>query len=408
MCLDASARDTLRRLALDIRDAAALPIQEERRRLWLRSNRLQPERPMVAANPQHGWFELVREEELVCPEGFLRDVEREMRRTCFRAAHIHDDVPIEACIYLPMLIQRSDFGLSARVTKPMEAMGAYHIEPTITCEADIDKLHFPKIEIDRAQSAKRLEVLQDAIGDIIDVRLVGMDFCRCGLTRQLVHLRGLTQMMLDYYDEPEIAHRLMAFLRDALICEFEYYEEEGVLSGNTGPYNWLGSGSLGYTDALDGAQPGTMKAMSVWGESQETVGVGPDLFDEFVLAYQLPVMERFGIVEYGCCEGLDTKFDLLLKKVPHLHWAAVSPWCDRRRAAEKLERKCVYVYKPVPTPLTTDVPDMEFAERQLRETLDIARDNVVHIVMKDTSTFQGDYRRLEKWTEMAGRVVCGG
>ena len=36
-----------------------------------------------------------------------------------------------------------------------------------------------------------------------------------------------------------------------------------------------------------------MRDMYVWAESQETVGVGPDLFNEFVLQYQLPVVQRF-------------------------------------------------------------------------------------------------------------------
>ncbi len=407
MTVQQKQRDALRGLAEQIHRAALLPIQEERRRLWRLSNALRPERPMVAANPQHGWMELVPEDSLVCPEGFWRDTEREMRRIAYRALHLHDDVPIEDCVRVPLVIRKSDCGVENRVTKPSAAMGAYHIEPAIESEADLDKLHPAAIVIDRAESERRREALSDAIGDILPVAVTGVDFCRCGLTRMLIHLRGLEEMMYDLYDNPALIHRLMAFLRDEQLREFAFYEKEGVLTGNTGPYNWLGTGSLGYTDALDCAPPATMAAMSAWGESQETGSVGPAQFDEFVLTYQLPILRRFGLVEYGCCESLDTKFDLLIRKIPNLRWLAVSPWCDRRRAAEKLGRSYVYVYKPVPTPLASEQFDLDFATRQLRETLDIAKDNVVHIVMKDTSTFQNQPWRIGEWTKMARRLVNG-
>ena len=38
---------TLRELAAQVAEIAALPVQEEKRRLWRKLNALQPERPMV-------------------------------------------------------------------------------------------------------------------------------------------------------------------------------------------------------------------------------------------------------------------------------------------------------------------------------------------------------------------------
>ena len=56
----------------------------------------------------------------------------------------------------------------------------------------------------------------------------------------------------------------------------------------------------------------------MWGfcESQETVGVSPKMFEEFVFAYQLPILDRFGLNIYGCCEPLDRRFDIVKRISP--------------------------------------------------------------------------------------------
>ncbi len=52
-------RQVLRHLAEQVAEIAALPIQTERARLWREMNSLQPERPLVLADPQNGWCELI-------------------------------------------------------------------------------------------------------------------------------------------------------------------------------------------------------------------------------------------------------------------------------------------------------------------------------------------------------------
>ena len=45
------------------------------------------------------------------------------------------------------------------------------------------------------------------------------------------------------------------------------------------------------------------------------------MFAEFVLPYQLPILERFGLNCYGCCEPLDQRWSTLKQ----LRRASVSP-----------------------------------------------------------------------------------
>jgi hypothetical protein len=94
-----------------------------------------------------------------------------------------------------------------------------------------------------------------------------------------------------------------------------------------------------------------------------------------------------------------------MASLPRLRWVAVSPWADRQLAADKLGNRYVYCYKPQPALICRERPDWGAAERELRETLAIARGCRVSLVMKDTTSFFGDPSRATRWVEMAMRVA---
>ena len=412
--MPASPRDRtlLRDLARQVADIAALPEQAEKTRLWTACNDLRPERPMVFADPQNGWGEIdaawVR---LECEDPALRGWEHALRRKLVRHRCIRDDYPILDTfpIAIPVIGNTyDDYGLELTVTRSAQADGAYHIEPAIRTEADLDRLHYRPLRLDHQAADGAAERACDLFGDILQVRKTGRTSWRYGLTRVLVHMRGLDQMFLDMYDQPDLLHRLLTFLRDDYLREIDLFERERAVSLNNYPDHVTGSGGLSPNGSLPNEAPGGppgVRHCLCWGESQETGVVGPDQFDEFVLQYQLPLLRRFGLVDYGCCEPLDGKYDLLMEKVPNLRWLAVQRWADRRLAAEKIGRDYVYVYKPNPAPICTPTPDWDDAERDVRETLQIARGCAVHVVMKDTHTFCGQPERLTRWTEMATRLA---
>jgi len=414
MAVSPKDRTILRDLAHQVTEIAALPEQAEKVRLWTACNDLRPERAMVFADPQNGWKELdAAWLRLECEDPVLRGFEHSLRRQLVRHHHLHDDFPIHATFPVPVKITGStydDYGLELAVTRSDQRDGAYHIEPAIRSEADLDRLHFRPLCIDHASTDRTVDLAADLFGDVLQVRKTGKTHWRYGLTRVLIHMRGLDQTFLDMYDNPSLLHRLLAFLRDDYKREIDLCEQEGVVTLNNTPDHVTGSGGLSSTSALPGPEspdagsPGVRHCIC-WGESQETGVVGPDLFDEFVLQYQLPLLSRFGLVDYGCCEPLDGKLDLLMQKVSHLRWLAVQRWADRALAAEKIGADYVYVYKPNPTAICTPTPDWEDAEGDIRETLEIAKGCAVHIVMKDTHTFCGEPDRITRWTETASRLA---
>jgi len=404
-------RRIIRDVAKRVAEIAALPEQAEKIRLWTACNDLKPKRAMVLAS-QPPWEELdAAWLSLECEDPAVRSIETDLRRLIIRHEHMPDDFPVLGVYKIPLAISGDgydDYGIKLHTISSEIEGGSYRIQKVIETEADISRLHPRPIRIDHEATDRAVDFASDLFGDILEVRKTGKTLWRYGLSRVLVHMRGIQQMMLDMYDNPGLIHKLMSFLRDDFLHEIEILEQHDAVELNNTPDNVNGSGGLSPTTDLPGGdydgRP-RIRNCICWAESQETVGVSPSHFDEFVLQYQLPIVERFGLTDYGCCEPLDHKLDLIMKKIPNLRWVAVSPWADRRLCADKIGGKYVYVYKPNPSRICSPVADWAQAERDVRETLKIAGPCPVHVCMKDTKTFCNEPDRITRWCEMAVRVA---
>jgi len=414
MAVNSHERQILRDLATQVAEIAALPIQAERIRLWKDLNGLRPRRPMVLAFPQSAWRELVPDSSLQCEDPLLRPWELKLRKRLFQHEHIRDDFPIDGVFNVAWAVRLGDFGLpTSFVGKDalQAGTGSYAWDPPVKSAEDARKLHVRPVEIDRDETARHLHLANDILGDLLTVRAQGRLFFSVGLTQSLIELRGLEQVMVDMYENPGLLHDLMVLLRDDMAHLLDTFEREGVLTLNNCPMDtddFVGSGTIGCTDELPAADfTGRVRPQDMWGtgESQEFVGVGPDLFHEFALQYQLPLLDRYGLVCYGCCEPLDRKLDLLINHIPNLRRVSVSAWCDREVAAEKLEARYVYSWKPAPSLLSGATVNWEEVERITRETLEITRGCCLEIVLKTTETFAYEPQRLTRWSETTSRLA---
>ena len=407
MSVSPRERDVLRRLAGQIAQAAALPIQQQRTRLWKDFNALRPRRPMVLAFPEGGWRDLVKDDEAQCQDPLLRSWEMQLRRRAWHIQHIHDDQPITPFFNLQWVKQFSDYGLAEEYHRT-DPLGSHVWDAPVKAEADFRKLHPRTFAVDRAQTARQVELATGIFGDLLTVQVRHHIGWPASLTWTLIRLRGLTEVMQDLYDNPGLLHKMMAFLRDDRLAELDFVEREDLLALNNGPDDYVGSGGLGGTDELPAADfAGRVRPIDLWGfgECQEFVQVSPEHWFEFVLKYQLPLLERFGLNHYGCCEPLDRKFDLLFNHVPRLRRLSISPWTDRALAAERLGGRYIYSWKPAPSMICVPTVDWQAVEKHVRETLAMTRSCAIEMVMKDTHTFCGDPARIERWTDIASAAA---
>jgi hypothetical protein len=214
--------------------------------------------------------------------------------------------------------------------------------------------------------------------------------------------------MYDMFDRPQMLQDILEILTASALNEIDVMERENAYRLNNKPENYCGTGGIGCTDELPADDfDGTVRARDMWAtiENQEFAGMGPQQLVEFALKYDAKVAERAGLVYYGCCEAVHDAMDDIIELLPNLRAVSVSPWCDREIAAEKLQDKYLYYYKPNPALICQPKAQWGEAETMVRETLDIARDCNLAMVMKDTHTFAGDASRPGQWVKMARQAV---
>jgi hypothetical protein len=394
-------REVLRRLAVQVAELAARPIEQEKRQLWYRLNALEPTRPVIFCDPENGWNEIVTLEQLECEGDLALRWEMTLRKEIFWGAEMCDDRVVQPVFVVPHVYTESDWGMHEQKIGGHDG-GSYTWDAPLKDFRDLEKLHAPVIKVDEGATARVIELAEETLGDLLEVRLQTAWWWTLGMTWTLINLRGLTNFMYDLVDNPDQVHQLLAILRDGHLAKLDYLEREGLLSlNNDGTY--VGSGGFGWSHELP--QPdfgGKVRTIDMWGfgESQETIGVSPQMFAEYILPYQIPILERFGLNCYGCCEPLDKRWEYI-KDIPRLRRVSVSPWANIADLAGMLGDRFIMSIKPSPTPLALSSFDEEEVRRELRDALEPTRDCRVEVIMKDNHTIGQDPRRVVRWVQIA-------
>ena len=407
-------REYLRDIAHKISENAGRPEQSEKTAVIKSCNNLNPARPVVFARPENGWPDLHEQwGPHCCEDERHKEIEDYLLKELIRGERIQDDMPVLSELRVPMRISGNtydDFGLNMEVADTNgPEQGAYHIEAALQSWNDMTKLHYRKPAVDREGSRKDLIYAQELLGDILDVWQPGITDWRYGHTRVLIHMRGFQQFLFDFYDSPGELHEIMEFFSESFRQEIDYYQREGLISPNTLNNDYIGVGGPCATDQLAGRDtegPLGPKDCVVWAEAQETVGVSTTQFEEFVFKYQKPLIERFGLSGYGCCEGLESRFDLLKEGLSNLRWIAVSPWADAEKMADQIGKDYVYLYKVNPSLVVSPDPDWKAAEDELRRIHEITDGMAVQFSLKDTTSFCGEPERIRRWVNMALEIAA--
>jgi hypothetical protein len=404
-------REILKSLGRKVAEIAGRPAMAERKRLWARHNALERTRPLVLCDPENGWNEIIPDGAIECGNSVARHWEDYLRKLVFWGDRMNDDFVVEPVFKVPYVFKDSQWSVagSARAAtekKTAERGRAYHIETVLEDFGQIKDIRKPELRIDRAASEAVLGIAGELFEGALEVRRDTVWFWSFGLTDDLVFLRGLERLMLDFIDAPERIHELMGIICQGTMERLDYLEAEGLLCLNNDG-SFVGSGGMGFTDALPAAgYAGKARTKDMWGlaESQVTIGVSPEMFAEFIFPYQRKLMERFGLTCYGCCEPMDERFDIV-KAASNLRRVSVSPWADRELMAGKLGRNYVYSMKPSPSYLAVPVMDEGFVRKDLRAALAATRENCVELVMKDNHTLGNNPRNITRWAEIAREEI---
>ncbi len=397
--------EILRSLARRVAEHAHHPVQEERRRMWSSHHSLKPTRPLVFIDPEYAWYEILPHTQLRCGNNLARIWEyRLLKELCWQE-EIRDDRVCTGEFTVQHVYSETGFGIDNKITGG-EGGGAYHIEGGLSSYDDLHRLCFREIVVDYEKTNRLLETAHDIFGGILDVKVRNSWWYSLGLTFDAIKLRGFENFLYDMYDNPRGLHALMAFLRDEAVHRLDFLEENGLLSLNNGG-EFMGTGGYGWCGELPSAgyDESRVRPIDMWGygESQETVSVSPEAFDEFVLPYQLPLLERFGLNAYGCCEPLDTRISLIKKKIPRLRKVTVSPWSDVRRMAGELGPGYACCLKVNPSSIAVAGIGEAAIRSELRELFSVTRECGCpsDVLMRDICTLAFRKENAVRWTRIA-------
>ncbi len=404
----------IRELTNKYAEIAKKPIQNERRKLWSAQNSLKATRPLIFIENFGSWISWCRDEfndeKLRCDDMFYKNIERDLKIKIFMDS-FGDDKVLEPWITVGAVLKTNHdglWGVPFKKQKSQEKDGAFKEIHPLDDWDKLKNLRIPHHEIDEDATQSKYNKINDVIGDIIEIDLDRGPELRAhgaSIAEPLGAMRGIEPLMMDMYDSPKQLHELLTFLRDATLINHQEAEDAGDWS-LTSNHNQ----SMTYSEELENPKANcrNKKRNEIWGycQAQEYELISPEFHDEFMLQYQIPIMEKFGLMAYGCCEKLENKINIL-RRIHNLRMIAVSPTANIAKCAEQIGNEYVISWRPNPADMVCCGFNETKIKKIIKNALAIfkANDCRIHINLKDVQTLEGDITRLAKWTKIVREVI---
>jgi hypothetical protein len=408
--LNLDDRAIIRGLAIQVAAIAALPVQEEKRKLWRKLNALNPERPMVMID-QVCWHELNQHGELTlhCADAECREYEQRLRRTLFQWKHFPVDMVVEPYIRVHKAIHNVWLGVGVHeqvaVSDTANSVVGHKYENQFQNDSDLEKIRMPVITHDAAETERRLAVAHELFDGLLDVYPWGAD-PYLSLWDPISMWMGVENALYALIDTPDFMHRLVNRMTEGYLVMLDQLETQGLLCGQQSLIHCTGA----YTDALPapGYDPNKPRTRDLWtfGLAQMFSTVSPEMFKEFEVDYTRRIAERFGLVYYGCCDPLDGKM-AEVRQIPNVRKISMSPWVNEDRGATEIGHDFVYSRKPNPAFLATTQFNTDQVRSDLVHTRKVCEQHgcPLEFILKDISTINYEPARLFEWARIAMRVA---
>ena len=404
----------LQGLATRYAEIAALPVHEEKKQLWTKLNGLHPERPMVMID-QVCWNEMDHSGEMTnhCEDPFLASLESTFRRKLYQWEHFPVDMVFDNWVNIPKAISNTQFGIEVQEDTQAFEQGnevfSHNYENLFQTEEDLERIKTPVITHNSAETEKRLTMAHDIFDGILDVRAQGMT-PYLSLWDPISTWMSVEDALFAMIDKPELIHGMLQRMTDGYLSMLDQLEDQGLLCSQKSQSIIHCTGA--YSDELpaDGYDSEKPRCQDLWcfGLAQILGSVSPAMYEEFETQYASKILERFGLVYYGCCEPLDKKMEQV-RKTPKVRKISMSPWADHQNGAAKIGKDFVFSSKPNPANVAMSSFDSNLIRKELTDIKKVCDDNgtPVEFILKDLSTVKHKPERLDKWAKIAMEIVDG-
>lgn len=401
----------LRKLAKDYFEITNVNKNVEKISFHTAVNDLKQIRPVVLID-ELPWNEMNINNELteLCTDTYLCEIECFLRRNIYKYKYMPADMILPPFIPVNKVIKFSGIGISIEeeilYTDKENNIVSHKYKDILQTEEDLRKLHNPIITYDKAETLRRYYLLGEIPGDILPVKIAGINAFSVAPWDEIAVYRGVTNLLIDLVDRPEFMHKIVQKLTDANLSSLEQFEDLDLFDNN--PFT-LHCTPV-HTSDLSGENYNGEKLTrkNVWGRgaAQIFASVLKEMHEEFDIEYMKKMVGLCGLVYYGCCEPLDKKIDIV-EKIPNLRKISITPWANVDIAAEAINKKYVLSAKPSPSSVSVPMLDKENLKKEIGTILNTCRRNSCScdIVLKDISTCCKRPENIFEWEQIVMDMV---
>ena len=394
-------KERIRELAKQQREIAESPKMEALRERWYKHHTFHKSEPMVTV--ELGTFaDEILPPLMQCEDTFSRQIEWMLLHNIANTLFFHDDTIVRKEIPIPFQSWFIPFGIPVQKKLADGGIG-HHFVPFIEdLEKDYKKLQQSEFGVDKLSSVKRADQLNELIGDILPARVTGKSLYAVP-TQDIVHLMSMETLFISLFDCPELFLEMLNRLTDDYLAYFGSVEKEGLLGATV----WdtpVAQGSYCFTDSLPSKKDTPYTLSDIWGflDSQETVGISPQMFAELIFPSYKKIAQKFGHLSYGCCEPVDSIWENCLSTLPNLRKLSISPWCNEEYMGEQLAgKKIIYHRKPSPNFIGVGTTlDEEALRKHIARTVKAARGCAIEFTQRDVYTVNKDMGKVKRFVEI--------
>lgn len=407
--ISALDKEILREVAKKQLELANREENKQKIKNWYLHNDLKGEKPMIHLEMWTFAQEIIPQR-LRCQGEFARQVETNLYCNFLNQELFNDDrvTPDYYPLNYDTYFQLFDIEIKVNHTEGQdgqESLGHQFQSIVEDLEDDYDKLKPTRYGVDEALTMRKKQVIEEAIGDILPVKLQ-MDCLYSVPTQMLIHFMSMENMMFAMYDYPELFKEMMDRIANDTLAYYKMLEERRLILPTTS-FESVGQGTWSFTNQLPGwdeweKRPFTTK--DVWGfmDSQETVGISPEMYEEFIFPCYKKIADSYGLLSYGCCEPTSPIWDRCISKLENLRKVSISPWCDEEFMGERLQgSKVIFHRKPSPNLLGVDkVLDEDALRKHIRKSLLAARGCKMEITQRDVYTIHNDIAKAKRYVNI--------
>jgi len=408
MVLSLQDKLTLQDLAKRHAQLAAMPLQKERRDRARDINDLTPRRPIVWLD-EIPWHEMDIDGKLrlTCQDEFAKQMEWFFKTTLYRWEYIQADMVVEPYFPINKAHTISSIGIGVEEhqlsTDDQNNIVSHSYMDQLDTLEKVEALKEPVVTADPALDAKRMDWANDILDGILPVKLQGTYYYYAPWDK-IPRYRGVTPVMLDLIDRPELLHATIQKFTDHGLSVMKQLEALQLLGSDVPNLHC----TPGYVSGLAPEEgPVTLKNMWFRTMAQMFSDISPAMLDEFEIQYAKPLAAECGLTYYGCCEPLDNKM-ALVKSIPNLRKIGVPSRSSPEVCAEQIGGDYVYAHKPNPA-FVSGTFEPNVVRSEISRVIETCMKNgcAYEFVLKDISTVGYKPQNLINWVNVVMDTVDG-